>query len=75
MRQTQTPSTLPEDGRVFSITLPDSEIFFALFAGALESLFLEWYWVKSDGGLTPDETIAAFAEAMQGVRYDAGIPD
>lgn len=75
MAKTQTPQALPETGRVFSVVLPDSEIFFALFLGAIEALFQSWYWAQSEGGLTPEETIEAFEKVMEGVRYDTGIPE
>lgn len=71
----KTPPALPETGRVFVITLPDSEPFFAVFAGALVSLVRDWYWVQSDGGLTPEETVEAFELAFVNLRFDLGVPD
>jgi len=67
-----TPYTLPVSGKVFSITLPDSEEWFAFFFGALTVLFEARTWVESDGGLTVQETIDAYLVALGALGFDDG---
>lgn len=68
----RTPQTLPASGRVFQITLPDDSQWFALFVGALLPLATAGYWEQSDGGVSVDETAAAFIDVLWGLLYHEG---
>lgn len=71
---TKTPQSLPTSGRLFTIRLPADEEWFSKFMGNLQRLVQEWCWVQSVGGVSVEDTVQAFEEALA-IGYDDGVPE
>lgn len=69
-----TPSALPSTGRVFSITIPDSEEWTRLLIGALVALVESEYWQSGDT-LTQDEMVQAWLISLWPIDHESGVPE
>ncbi len=59
-----TPVSIPDETTCLLIQVPADPAWWALMVGVIYTLTLEWNWRQFEGGITPDEASAKWAEIL-----------